>query len=179
MRYEDVDVHFLSEPRQRSQSSRHSGFIIVVGDNGRRFRRKFGNPGEDIFWCVGCKVSDEFVVDGQIRSQHEKVINPMHGMQVADERSHKAGFAHPSREGKAKRRELPFKVGDGRKLAFDRRQCRTDIRTFLGRDNLCHAIENLQRVSLWWSEAESARDSVDVTVHKSLFIVQSEPASWK
>ena len=87
---------------------------------------------EDVLGRVGREISDQLVVDCQIRRQHEEVVDAVRQVQIADERTHQPRLAHPGRKRKAKRGEFPLEVRDCRKLAANGLQRSGHVVPFLG-----------------------------------------------
>ena len=59
---EDVDVHFLSEPRQECVARGNARFVIVPGDDRGRLGCKLSDPGKDALRGVRGKVGNQLVV---------------------------------------------------------------------------------------------------------------------
>ena len=89
----------------------------------------------------------------------------MRQVQIADEGPHQAGLAHARGQSKTERGELAFEIGHRRELAANGGQGRVSIGILLRRRNLRDAVQYLQRPALRCTQAESAGDGVDVSVH--------------
>lgn len=160
---EDIDLH-----RHQSIKEVSSLRLVVVScDNVWRIGSEFGNPFKYIFGVITVtEVFNQFVVDGQIWRQNEEIVDPMGKVQVTDKCAHETSFTHTCGQSEAERGELAFKIGDGRIFTTDNLQCGCQVGILARRDDLGDPIEDLQRMPLRWTEAETAGDGVDVTVHK-------------
>ena len=67
-----------------------------------------------VFWR---EVSDQLVVDRQVRGKHEEIVQTVRQVEIGDESAHQPCFANACRQREAERRELPLKVDDGWELA--------------------------------------------------------------
>ena len=105
---------------------------------------QFGDALEHILGCIGRKVGDQFVVDGQVGRQHKKVADAVVQIQVADKRTHQTGIAHTGGQGKANGREFALKVRHRGKLALDGPKQGGRIGIFAGWSDLGDAMENFQ-----------------------------------
>ena len=60
-------------------------FVVVAGDDGRGVGGELGDAFEHVLRRVRREVGDQLVVDGQVRRQHEEVVDAVRQVQVADE----------------------------------------------------------------------------------------------
>ena len=128
---------------------------------------------EHVLRRVRREVGDQLVVDGQVRRQHEEVVDAVRQVQVADEGAHQPRLAHAGGQREAQRRKLALEVRDRGELAADGLQRGRRIGAFAGRGDLRDAVENLQRPALRRAQAQAAGDGVDVAVHPLLQLLIS------
>jgi hypothetical protein len=142
--------------------------VVVAGDDRRRVDGEFRDAPEHVLGMVAvAEVGNQLVVDGQVRRQHEKVVDAVRQVQVADESAHQPRLAHASGQREAQRGKVALEVFYLRKLAADRLQHRRNIRPFAGRGNLRNAVENFQRTALRRTQTETAGNGIDVAVQRT------------
>src|SRR3990172_11563347 len=93
--------------------------VIVAGDNLRRVGGEIGDALKHVLGRVRREVRYQFVVDRQVRGEHEKVADALGLVQVADESAHQSRLAHAGRQREAERRKVALELRDGWELGLD------------------------------------------------------------
>ncbi len=102
------DVH--PNAAEQRPTCRIALIVVVAGDYHGHVRGKFRDTPEHIFRRVRREIGDQLVIDGEIGRQHEKVVDAVRQVQVADERPHQPRLAHAGGEREAQRRKLALEI---------------------------------------------------------------------
>ena len=164
----DVDRARVEHPALDAVIVAHAdtALVVVAGDDLGRVRGELGDTLEDVLGRVGREVSNQLVIDREVRGEHEKVADLFGSEQVRDERAHEPGFADAGGEREAERRKVALEVGDAREFGADHVESLSQVGVLFRFHDLAHAIEDFERVALRLAQTEPVGNGVDVGIHR-------------
>src|SRR5580692_8574530 len=152
---EDIDCGRKQLPPRR--------YLTLKSLAGRQYRRRYSKVRDALKYILGAirrKVSNQFVVDGKVRREHEKILYTVRNAKIGDERSHEARLADAGRQCEAERGKVPLEIRNARKLAADGRQRRSQVDLFGQRHDLSHTIEDFEAAALRRAQTHTPSDRV-------------------
>ncbi|MNC42830.1 hypothetical protein D3C75_916590 [compost metagenome] len=93
--------------------------VVVAGNDSRCVDRELTDALEHVLGRVWGEITNQFVVDRQVRREHKEVVDLMPQMQIGNEGAHQSGLAHAGGQRKAQRREIALEVLQGRELRLE------------------------------------------------------------